>query len=233
MSMQAEDYIEIDQRSDGLRQFVALRAYVALEEATVKPVLLIDEAETHLHYDAQADLVQVLEEQDDVAKVVYTTHSAGCLPRDLGTGIRAIVPTYRESDGERSQTDDSEVVNRFWTHGRGFSPILIAMGASVLAFASTRKAVIAEGMSDAMLLPTLIREATGADHLEYQVAPTLLKHPPRTLPTWTLWPRALPTSPMAIAEDAITRRSSRRTVCSTSRFGTSVVRRAGYPLRTC
>lgn len=172
MSMQAEDFIAIDQRSDGLRQFVALRSYVALARDAVKPVLLIDEADTHLHYDAQADLIQVLEEQQEVAKVVYTTHSAGCLPRDLGTGIRAIVPTYRDENGEPVQTDDSEIVNRFWTRGRGFSPILIAMGASALAFSATRRAVIAEGMSDTLLLPTLIREALDADKLGYQVAPS-------------------------------------------------------------
>jgi len=172
MSMQADDYIEIDQRSDGLRQFVALRAFVALADTDVKPILLIDEADTHLHYDAQADLVQVLEEQDEVAKVIYTTHSAGCLPRDLGTGIRAIVPTCHEVDGKRVLTDDSEAVNRFWTHGRGFSPILIAMGASALAFAATRRAVIAEGMSDTLLLPSLIREAIGEPYLDYQIAPS-------------------------------------------------------------
>jgi predicted ATP-dependent endonuclease of OLD family len=170
MSMQAEDFIEIDQRSDGLRQFVALRSYITVAHGSVKPIILIDEAETHLHYDAQADLVQVLEDQEDAAKIIYTTHSAGCLPRDLGTGIRAVVPVTGDRDGEVVQTDDSEIINKFWTQGRGFSPVLIAMGASAFAFSSARRAVIAEGMCETLLLPSLVREAIGGS-LDYQVAP--------------------------------------------------------------
>lgn len=50
------DYIEFSRRSSGLRMFVALRAFVAHERLAVAPILLIDEAEVHLHYDAQADL---------------------------------------------------------------------------------------------------------------------------------------------------------------------------------
>jgi predicted ATP-dependent endonuclease of OLD family len=171
MSMHSDDFIGIDQHSDGLRQFVALRAFVALFDTQVKPIVLIDEAETHLHYDAQADLVNVMEEQQEAAKVIYTTHSAGCLPRDLGIGIRAIVPIYEEQDGRPTQTDYSRVVNSFWEHGSDFSPLLIAMGASAFAFSATQRAAVTEGMSDALLLPTLIREATGEARLSYQVVP--------------------------------------------------------------
>jgi predicted ATP-dependent endonuclease of OLD family len=67
-------------------------------------------------------------------------------------------------------------VNWFWTdeiQGTGFSPILLGMGASALAFASTRRAVIGEGATEAMLLPTIIREAVAATRLDYQVAPGL------------------------------------------------------------
>lgn len=163
------DYLGIEQRSDGLRQFVALRAHVASHGGSGgPPILLVDEADVHLHYNAQADLVQVFETQEQAAKVVYTTHSAGCLPQDLGRGIRMIVPI--------EGSDDSKVVNWFWTddvEGTGFSPILIGMGASALAFASTRRAVISEGPSDAILLPTVLRQATGLHRLDYQVAPGL------------------------------------------------------------
>ena len=76
MSMQARDYIRIDQHSDGLRQFVALRAFVAAQGGDRDLVVLVDEAETHLHYDAQADLIGVFEEQEEVAQIIYTTHSA-------------------------------------------------------------------------------------------------------------------------------------------------------------
>ncbi len=181
LSMQEDDYIDFEEHSDGLRQFIALRAFIASEAAAVKPIVLIDEAETHLHYDAQADIVGVFEEQDDAAKIVYTTHSAGCLPRDLGLGIRAIVPDIVERDGRKSQGDHSHVINKFWTDGRGYSPLLLAMGAGALAFAATQKAVITEGMSDALLLPSLIREATGEDRLNYQAAPSFAEADPEQI----------------------------------------------------
>jgi predicted ATP-dependent endonuclease of OLD family len=162
--LHATDYVPISQRSDGLRQFIALRAFVAAQDA-LDPVLLIDEAERHLHYDAQADLVEVLTEQIDAPKVIYSTHSAGCLPHDLGTGVRAIVPSQ--------DSDESVIENSFWSEGLAFSPLLIGMGASALAFASARKAVIGEGISESILLPSLLREATGQTSLDYQVAPGL------------------------------------------------------------
>jgi hypothetical protein len=42
------------------------------------------------------------------------------------------------------------------------------MGAGAFAFSATQYAVITEGMSDALLLPTLVREATGMNNLLYQ-----------------------------------------------------------------
>lgn len=168
MKMTDGEYIAIDQQSDGLRQFIALRALIAQQGFTVDPVVLIDEAETHLHYDAQADLVRVLESAEGVSKIIYTTHSAGCLPHDLGTGIRAVVPIL---DSDDKLTDLSRIEGRFWTHGKGFSPLLIAMGASAFAFSATQRAVVTEGISDAMLLPSMIREATKLDRLPYQVVP--------------------------------------------------------------
>lgn len=172
-----DDYLGIEERSDGLRQFVALRAHVAAHSGDGgQPILLVDEAETHLHYNAQADLIQVLDEQEEAAKVIYTTHSAGCLPQDLGRGVRIVLPVQERDGDVVRETDDSRIVNWFWTEeieGTGFSPLLIGMGASTLAFASTRRAVIAEGPSDAILLPTLIREAAKLPRLDYQVAPGL------------------------------------------------------------
>ena len=175
LSMQEHDFIGFDDHSDGLKAFMALRAFVAhMDEAGdgVKPIVLIDEADLHLHYDAQADLVSVFEEQDEAAKVIYTTHSAGCLPRDLGQGVRAIVPETDEVDGRQIQKDHSEAVNRFWIKGRSFSPLLLAMGAGAFAFSATQWALVTEGMSDALLLPTLVREATGEKRLRYQAVPS-------------------------------------------------------------
>jgi energy-coupling factor transporter ATP-binding protein EcfA2 len=173
MSMQAHDYVTFDMHSDGLRQFVALRAFLAREGREIPPIILIDEAETHLHYDAQADVVAVFEDQKEAAQIIYTTHSAGCLPRDLGLAIRAIVPEVLEDEnGVEKPGDHSRVINKFWSEGRGYSPLLLAMGAGALAFSATQKAVVTEGMSDVILLPTLIREATGKERLSYQAAPS-------------------------------------------------------------
>jgi predicted ATP-dependent endonuclease of OLD family len=156
-------YTTIGERSDGLRAFVALATFAEVHGHGDRDlVLLIDEAETHLHYNAQADLIQVLDLQQAASSVVYTTHSAGCLPEDLGSSVRVV-----------TRIDDmwSEVQNAFWTKGAGFDPLLLGMGASALVFGAVRKAVIAEGATDLILLPTLLREATELASLGYQIAP--------------------------------------------------------------
>jgi len=161
------DVTNISERSDGMRTFVALVAFLETGGHAVPPVLLIDEAETHLHYDAQADLVSVLLRSVDTTQVLYTTHSPGCLPGDLGTGVRVVV-----RDAEHA--DASVIKNNFWEgEGPGFSPLLFAMGAGAAAFSMCRNAVLAEGASDMVLLPSLIRQATGLSDLDYQIAPGL------------------------------------------------------------
>lgn len=156
----------IGERSDGLAWFVALRAFLARKEVN-KPVILVDEIETHLSYDAQARLIEYLETevQELAQKVVYTTHSAGSLPSDVGRGIRSVERV--ENGGERSTIN-----NGFWTErDAGFSPMLMAMGLSPFAFSIPRNALITEGPSDCILLPELIRESIGEEKLPYQVAP--------------------------------------------------------------
>lgn len=164
-----EDTARFTDRSDGLRTFVALIAFLAHHASELPPVLLIDEADTHLHYDAQADLINFL--QVLPSRTIYTTHSPGCLPLDLGTGVRVVRP-----DPEKAI---SELRNNFWENGQaGFSPLLFAMGAGAAAFSALRAAVFTEGASDMMLLPTLIREATGERSLSYQIVPGLASiHP--------------------------------------------------------
>lgn len=154
---------DIAQRSEGLRAFVALVAFTTERARRVAPILLIDEADIHLHYDAQADLIQMLSRQQQAAQVIYTTHSAGCLPQDLGTGVRLVEPN---EDEERSGVE-----NWPWQKDQGFGPLLLGMGASTLAFIPTRAALIGEGSSEVVLLPTLIREAVGVQTLDFQVAP--------------------------------------------------------------
>jgi predicted ATP-dependent endonuclease of OLD family len=111
----------------------------------------------------------MLAKQNIVTKIIYTTHSIGCLPEDLGTGVRFIRSNEPESFTSR-------IENAFWTSdSSGFSPLLFGMGASTLAFVSLRKAVITEGPSDMILWPTLLREASGRTHLDFQVVPGLSK----------------------------------------------------------
>lgn len=161
----------ISERSDGLRAFLGLVVFVLSNSPDHPPVLLIDEAERNLHYDAQADLVRVLTNELKVAKVIYTTHSPGCLPLDLGTGIRVT---------ERVDDLRSELRNNFWTDTEsGFSRLLFAMGAGAAAFSAFRKAVLTEGVSEMLLLPTMLRNATGGGDLDFQVAFGLSNMPAR------------------------------------------------------
>jgi predicted ATP-dependent endonuclease of OLD family len=172
---EGDQFTALAERSDGLRQFVALQSF-AMREQTKSPILLIDEADTHLHYDAQADLVQMLYRQEVANKVIYTTHSAGCLPEDLGNGVRLVKPRAEPQD-------ESMVVNRFWgASDNGYSPLLIGMGASTLAFFPTRKALQVEGEGEMLLLPTLLRESLGESVLGFQVVPGLSKANKSQLP---------------------------------------------------
>jgi predicted ATP-dependent endonuclease of OLD family len=162
---QEGQYVKVVERSDGLRQFVALLFFLARQpKSECKPILLIDEAESRLHYDAQADLVQVLAKQQLAAKVIYTTHSIGYLPEDLGSGVRMVA------------ADDpySTVENCFWDSKRpGFSPLLFSMGAQTLAFLPMRYAVIAEGIADLILVPAVLKAALELESLGFQVVPGL------------------------------------------------------------
>lgn len=158
-----ERHSPIEERSDGLRWFVALVCFLNSKNVGRNPILLVDEAEQHLSYDAQASLIEVLESQELAPTVIYTTHSAGCLPSDLGRGIRPILP---DEEMERST-----IKNGFWREGEGFSPLMIAMGLKSFAFTVSRNSLIGEGPCECILLPSLIREATSKQDLRYQVAP--------------------------------------------------------------
>lgn len=159
------EYVNVVERSDGLRQFVALLLFLARQQQSdIRPILLIDEVESRLHYDAQADLIQVLAMQTVVSKVVYTTHSIGCLPEDLGSGIRMVA----------TEGQFSVIENYFWQSERpGFSPLLFSMGAQTLAFLPIRYAVIAEGAADLILVPAILKETLRLESLGFQVVPGL------------------------------------------------------------
>lgn len=159
-------YTPIEDRSSGLLWFVALRAFLASKKYDQLPVLLVDEAETHLHYDAQAEIVELFTNQDVASKVIYTTHSAGCLPRDLGTGIRVVEPL--------AAIERSTIRKSIWRgQNAGFTPLMFAMGATAFAFLPAKHVLLAEGETDAMLYPSLFREAGRLEVLPFQVAPGL------------------------------------------------------------
>jgi len=148
-------------RSEGMRWFASLLAF--MNGGGDNQILLADEIETHLHYDAQADLVELLAKQRSAAKVIYTTHSFGCLPNDMGNGVRVV----RQLEGGWSSLQ-----NGFWSEGAGFSPLMLSMGAAAAAFTPTRRAIIGEGPTEAIVLPTLFAEASG-ERTAFQVAPGL------------------------------------------------------------
>ncbi len=161
----SNEHTRLEERSSGLRSFVALIAFCTTHARGQTAILLVDEAENHLHYEAQADLLRVFERQTAAQSVIYTTHSIGCLPEDLGSAIRVVAP-----DGATSS-----ILNSFWSgNAVGLTPMMLAMGANALAFTPARYAVIGEGRSDAILLPTLLREARESDpydRLGFQVVP--------------------------------------------------------------
>jgi len=170
------EYNQIEERSDGFRQYVALLAFV-IKQDTHRPILLIDEAEQHLHYDAQADLVQTFTERNLASQVIYSTHSAGCLPEDLGLGVKLVIPC-----GNTPEISTSRIENNFWSSDMlGFSPLLYGMGAQTLAFFPTRKAVVTEGQSEMLLMPTIFRQVSGRDYNGFQIVPGLASVPKEKL----------------------------------------------------
>lgn len=130
--------------------------------------MLVDEAETHLHYDAQPDLVDALMKERSARQVIYSTLSIGRLPPDLGCGIRAVEQTPQEC---------SRVRNSYWTvepagaERVGYTPLLFAMGDRLLSLTVPRAGVLVEGPADTVLLPTLFRETTSLEVLPYRFAP--------------------------------------------------------------
>jgi AAA15 family ATPase/GTPase len=161
------DFTGISERSDGFRWFLCLMAALeGVREYSSRPVvLLIDEAESHLHYEAQARLAHFLSTQTLARHVIYTTHSPGCLPNDL-SAIRAIIPN--------ADNTSSHIESRVWSGaGKDFKRFFWLLGAENFAFTAARNVLITEGEADFLLLPHLFREVLGIDELNFQVLPGL------------------------------------------------------------
>lgn len=171
-----DQFSNFSQRSDGYKQFIALQIFTFLKKVD-GAILLIDEIEQHLHYDAQATLIQILQNEPSIGSVVYTTHSAGALPEDLGVGVRMV-------HWDESRKKVSKIINKFWhaDPSGGFKPLLFGMGAASLAFFPTRRALIGEGPTEMLLLPRMLREALGIEALDFQVIHGLSHINPKGLP---------------------------------------------------
>ncbi len=159
-------YTELKLRSDGFRQFLALIAFSSLNK-NEDIILLIDEIELHLHYDGQADLLQTLAKQDFTKKIIYSTHSVGCFPEDLG-GIKVIERT--------PDSFTSKIENKFWKVGNGFAPLLPKIGAQQLAFLPLRSSIVVEGAMDMLLLPIIFKEVINQDYLDFLMVHGLSEH---------------------------------------------------------
>jgi predicted ATP-dependent endonuclease of OLD family len=117
--------------------------------------------------------VKVLSNQKYASAVIYSTHSIGCLPDDLGTGVRIV---------KQVTTSTSALQNGFWTDGAGFSPLLASMGAAAMSFTPARRALVGEGPSDAILLPSLLRCVASSGNIGFRVAPGLSNISPSEVP---------------------------------------------------
>ena len=82
----------------------------------------------------------------------------------LARGVRVV---------EQIGVGRSKLENGYWHKGAGFQPLLASMGAAAVSFTPTRRALITEGPADAILYPSLFREALSANKLDFQVAPGL------------------------------------------------------------
>lgn len=145
----------IERRSEGLRQFIALSSFLRSQVLDSKPIILIDEIEQHLHLQAQAELVDFFERQNFASQVIFSTHSPGALPQDLNN-VRAVVP---------ANSGSSTVKNRPWQErGNQVENLFNLLGAGAYVFGALRAALVTEGNVDAMLYPTIFREASSLSY---------------------------------------------------------------------
>ena len=147
-----QDGLDVSDRSDGVIRMFELIAFVgsSTPASSQRVLVLADEIEQHLHYDAQVELVEWLELGALNAQVVATTHSIGCWPSDIGSQMNAL----QRVDGE------SKIWNGPYSNtATGGTGIMSAVGASRAAVSIHRPVVFCEGRIDEMLLPALFQDA--------------------------------------------------------------------------
>jgi len=157
-----------ERRSDGLRIFLALLAFLARHRVVGgNAIVLVDELELHLHVDAQRQVVQWLEQQGQVGQILYSTHSPFALASDWTT-LRAVRPDPVQRT--------SHVNNRIWTdrttnQQEGLTRLLFQMGAGAAVFNAAQAILVTEGVTDIALLPRLLAESLGRPTLGVPTLP--------------------------------------------------------------
>jgi predicted ATP-dependent endonuclease of OLD family len=145
---------KVEQRSQGLKWFLAFYLRLHAEDAVGQWVILIDEPGLYLHASAQADVLDVLEASiAPTAQVIFSTHSPYLIDPDRFDRLRLVV-NDREAPGTVIQGKvhagaDPETM----------TPIVTAIGLSVAHEFSVagRKNVILEGITDYFYLQALRR----------------------------------------------------------------------------
>ena len=143
--------LSVDRRSAGVLRMIEIIAFSAnANKNESRTVILADEIEQHLHYDAQVELIEWLEQGSLHAQVIASTHSIGCWPADIGAQMNAIERVAGASlvhNGPYSRL------------APGQDGLMAAIGASRVAVRVRGPVVFCEGPIDEMLMPTLFHES--------------------------------------------------------------------------
>lgn len=146
-----QDGLAAEQRSSGVIRMFELIAFVGrAEDAGKRVVVLADEIEQHLHYDAQVELLEWLERGALKAQIITSTHSIGCWPSDIGSQMNAL------------ERRNGETVIHNGPYSRleaGAGGLMASIGATRAAIGLRRHVIFCEGKNDEMLLPALFRDA--------------------------------------------------------------------------
>ncbi len=145
-------------RSAGVQSMIELVCFVgAARSATgaASFLLLADEIEQGLHYDAQVGLMSWLDKGIPGVQIMATTHSIGCWPPDIATQMNSLVRLNGKSQVHNGP---------YGGQTAGATGLLEMMGASRANFSINRPVVFCEGAIDEMLLPFILRPLAGGLH---------------------------------------------------------------------
>ena len=146
-----QDGLDAEQRSSGVIRMFEIIAFAGRAESQGKRVVVLaDEIEQHLHYDAQVELLEWLERGALKAQIVTSTHSIGCWPSDIGTQMNSL---------ERRNGNTIIHNGPYSRLEAGSGGLMASIGAARAAIGIRRPIIFSEGKTDEMLLPALFRDA--------------------------------------------------------------------------